>query len=168
MDIDFVDLTRYAGVTFGPGEWLTIDQRTIDEFSRVSGDQAWYHVDRDRAAAELPYGRTLAHGFLTMSLVPALSSAVLRISYRSRALNYGADRVRFPAPVLEGDRIRIRTTPIAFIRHCHGTLLHLKHVVEVDSASKPALSMVRLSLVLDEFVQPDLYADNRSAPANEH
>jgi acyl dehydratase len=154
MELDFAEISGALGRSFGPSDWLTVDQSMINSFSELTGDDAWYHVDIARASTELPQGKSIAHGYLTLALVPALSNQVLRIRYRTRALNYGADRVRFPSPVQVGDRIRLRTKPTLLAPHSLGTLLHLEHVVEREHGERPVLALVRLSLVMDEFLTP--------------
>lgn len=152
-EIEFSDIASHLGTRFGPTPWHLVDQSLIDRFAEDTHDLAWYHIDVARAREELPEGRTIAHGFLTMSLIPGLSDQVLRLRYRTRALNYGAERVRFPRPVLAGDRVRVTTTPAKLEAHRLGTLLHLHHMVESDRYSDgPAVVMTRLSLVLDEVV----------------
>ena len=148
MDIEFADLAGHVGRTFGPSRWVLVDQPLIDAFADVTGDHNWYHVDTARAAAQMPRGLTIAHGFLTLSLVPGLSGELIRINYPHRALNYGTDRVRFPAPVHVGDRVRLRTTLKALTAHARGTLVHMEHVMETDRGDKPALVCERLSLAL--------------------
>ena len=100
------------------GEWLIIDQQRIDRFAEVTGDQQWIHTDPQRAAIESPYGRTVAHGFLTLSLLPYLTASnspdYLAKHFPGMRLrvNYGLNRIRYPQPVLCDDRIRARTVLI--------------------------------------------------------
>ncbi|MFV2173723.1 MaoC family dehydratase [Actinomadura sp. LOL_016] len=155
MEVDFTDLSRHVGQTFGPGRWVQVDQALIDRFADVTGDHNWYHVDTERAAAQMPGGLTIAHGFLTLSLVPGLSGELIRIRYPHRAVNYGTDRVRFSAPVHVGDRVRLRTTLKALTAHANGTLIHMEHVMESDRGGKPAMVCERLSLALTCAVDTD-------------
>jgi acyl dehydratase len=94
-----------AGATFGPGEWFTIDQARVDGFAESSSDIQWIHTDPVRAAAG-PFGTTVAHGFLTLSLLSPLFDELVSFADSSLSINYGLDRVRFPAPVPVGSRIR--------------------------------------------------------------
>jgi acyl dehydratase len=94
-----------AGAVFGPGDWLTIDQQRIDDFAHATSDDQWIHTDPVRAAAG-PFGRTVAHGFLTLSLLSPLFDELVAFEDAAVSINYGLDRVRFPAPVPAGSRIR--------------------------------------------------------------
>lgn len=102
------DLKAAAGTEIGVGPWMTIDQPTIDRFAQATDDFQWIHVDAARAACESPFGRTVAHGYLTLALVPRLIAAVRRLEGVRLSLNYGLDRVRFPAPVPVDARLRGR------------------------------------------------------------
>jgi acyl dehydratase len=101
------DLPGAVGDELGPGAWLTVDQRRIDLFAEATGDDQWIHVDPERAAAG-PFGATVAHGFLTLSLIAVLARDLYRIEGAGAHLNYGLDRVRFPAPVRVGSAVRAR------------------------------------------------------------
>lgn len=92
------DYANYVGHHFDPSPWLMIDQKMIDDFGAVTKDLNWYHVDIERARRELPGGRTIAHGLLTLSLVPALAAQIASVRHHGRAFNYGFDRVRYPHP----------------------------------------------------------------------
>ncbi|MEZ5727352.1 MAG: MaoC family dehydratase [Burkholderiaceae bacterium] len=101
------ELLPMVGRTLGASRWHLVDQALIDRFADVTGDHAWYHVDAPRAAAEMPDGRTIAHGLLTLSLVPALTAEIVRVRRHGRALVAGYDRVRFIEPVRCGDRLQL-------------------------------------------------------------
>lgn len=104
-------LQEFAGREIGVSEWFTITQDRIRQFADVTEDRQWIHVDKERAERESPYGTTIAHGFLTLSLLSHLASQVLQIRSGSRMMvNYGLNRVRFPAPVRAGSQIRARVT----------------------------------------------------------
>src|SRR5467141_4017739 len=102
------DLLKLVGRELGPSEWVTVDQAMIDKFADATGDHQWIHVDVERAKREMPGGKTIAHGWLTLSLVPRLASTLYRVKHRSRGINYGANRVRFTGTVPAGSRIRLR------------------------------------------------------------
>ncbi len=104
---------RARGAEIGCNDWVTIDQPLIDRFADVTGDRNWYHVDLERAARELPGGRPIAHGLLTLSLVPGLAGQIVQVRRHGRAFNYGFDRVRYPVPVAAGDRVRLRMLVLA-------------------------------------------------------
>jgi len=107
-------LQGQLGTELSVGDWLTVDQERIDRFAEVTGDIQWIHVDPERAAKESPYGTTVAHGFLTLSLIPFLTRSnhpdFFQANYPGMRyrVNYGVNRVRFPAPVRRDDRIRAR------------------------------------------------------------
>ena len=97
--------TLTPGAEFGPSSWIEVPQAKIDAFAEATGDHQWIHVDRERAAAG-PFGGTIGHGYLTLSLLPAMSYEVLPRSGAGMGINYGLNRVRFPAPVPSGSRVR--------------------------------------------------------------
>ncbi len=99
------ELEKLVGQELGTSEWVTVDQEKINLFAEVTGDQQWIHVDIERAA-QGPFGGTIAHGYLTLSLVPALSATAYSIEGTRMAVNYGLNRVRFPAPLPAGSRVR--------------------------------------------------------------
>ena len=99
-------LRDLLGKTVGPGEWRTVDQDDIDQFAELSGDAQWIHVDRERAATESPYGTTIAHGNLTLSLIDGFRLRLMRVEGVRMGINYGWNKVRFPAPVVAGAKVR--------------------------------------------------------------
>jgi len=127
------------------GDWLTIDQPRIDAFAKVTGDTQWIHVDPVRAALESPYGATVAHGYLTLSLLPFLTGGnaptYLQQHFPGMRLrvNYGLNRLRFPAPVLCGSRIRARTTLKEARPLDEGLEVTYLFTVEIEGQEKPAL-----------------------------
>src|SRR5207245_6722507 len=96
------DLLKLVGTELGPSEWVTVDQAMIDKFADATGDHQWIHVDVERAKREMPGGKTIAHGYLTLSLVPRMASTLLEVTHRSRGINYGSNKVRFISPVPAG------------------------------------------------------------------
>lgn len=139
-----------TGRTLGVGSWLTVTQQRIDEFADVTEDWQWIHVDPDRAAAS-DLGTTIAHGYLTLSLVPRLSSEVFAFAGVGRAVNYGIEKVRFPTPVRPGDRIRAEATLVE-TRPAGpdgtGTLGRVRYVIEIEGRDRPACVLEALMLVL--------------------
>jgi acyl dehydratase len=101
----FAELAAAVGADLGPGPWLLVDQKRVDEFAATTGDRQWIHVDPERAASG-PFGTTVAHGYLTLSLVPLLVGGLYDIDSVELGVNYGLNRVRFPAPVLVPSSIR--------------------------------------------------------------
>ena len=99
-------LQERVGAVLGVSDWVTIEQERIQAFADATGDQQWIHVDRERCERESPYRTPIAHGYLTLSLLPMLSAQALTVEGVSARLNYGLNRVRFPAPVPSGSRVR--------------------------------------------------------------
>ena len=141
------DLRSYVGKPLGTSDWVTIDQQRIDDFSRVSGDDNWIHVDVQRAKKELPGGRTMAHGMLTLSLVTWLGGKILKVRQRSRGINYGSNKVRFTAPVLCGARIRLHRTLEKFEDVEGGARLTFGNRMEIEGSDKPALVAETMSVI---------------------
>jgi acyl dehydratase len=104
------DLKQHIGEEMGVSGWVTVDQARIDKFADATGDHQWIHVDVERAKRELPIGSTIAHGYLTLSLVSDLSTQNLLIKKKRRGLNYGTNKVRFTGMVPAGSRVRLRST----------------------------------------------------------
>ncbi len=104
------DLKQHIGEEMGVSEWVTVDQEMINKFAEATGDHQWIHVDVERAKRELPIGSTIAHGYLTLSLVSNLSTQNLLIKKKRRGLNYGSNKVRFTGMVPAGSRVRLRST----------------------------------------------------------
>ena len=102
------DLAQHVGKELGPSDWMTVDQAMIDKFAEATGDHQWIHVDVERAKKEMPGGKTIAHGYLTLSLLPRLAQTLVKVAQRKRGLNYGSNKVRFTNAVPAGARIRLR------------------------------------------------------------
>ncbi len=101
------DLKRFIGVALGTTDWVTITQKQIDAFAEATGDHQWIHVDPERAKRESPFETTIAHGYLTLALAPALLPQILHVEGCSAILNYGVEKMRFPSPVPVGTRVRL-------------------------------------------------------------
>lgn len=133
-----------TGTEIHCGPWLEIDQQRIDAFAAATGDLQWIHTDPQRAAAESPCGTTIAHGYLTLSLLPYLTESnapgFFQRTYSGMRLrlNYGLSRVRFPAPVPAGSRIRARTTLKGLEQVAEGVQFTYLITVEIDGNEKPA------------------------------
>ena len=134
------DAVGTVGQELGVGEWKEIDQKRIDAFADVTEDHQWIHIDIDRAKAESPYGTTIAHGFLTLSMIPALSKDNFRFENAKMAINYGLNKVRFLAAVPSGGRIRARSELVDAAKvDDHTVNLVVKHTIELDGSEKPAV-----------------------------
>ena len=135
----FQGLADHVGRTLDPSDWLVVTQDMIQRFADLTGDDNWYHVDAARAAKELPGGRTIAHGLLTLSLVPGLSKSIFRVSNHGRALNYGYDKLRFPAPVPSGSRLRLHMKVIGAEPDRGGLMVRRLFTMELEGSEAPAL-----------------------------
>lgn len=132
------DLEAAVGREIGPTDWFPIEQSRVNGFADDTEDHQWIHVDPERAAAG-PYGATIAHGFLTLSLLPYFMSRLRRVEGTRMAVNYGLDRVRFPAPVRVGSRIRARATLVDVRRIGDDAVQTVTRVtIEVEGEDKPA------------------------------
>jgi acyl dehydratase len=134
-----LDLKQHVGRELGPTEWMTVDQPMIDTFAAATGDHQWIHVDVERAKKEMPGGKTIAHGYLTLSLVPRLAATLTRVKRKSRGVNYGSNKVRFITPVPAGARVRLRQR-IANVEEIPGGVrVTSQMTVEIEGQDKPAL-----------------------------
>jgi acyl dehydratase len=134
-----LDMKQHIGRELGPSEWMTVDQPMIDRFADATGDHQWIHVDVERAKNEMPGGKTIAHGYLTLSLVPRMAATLTRVKKRSRGVNYGSNKVRFISPVPAGARIRLRQR-IAHVEEIPGGVrVTSQMTVEIEGQDKPAL-----------------------------
>lgn len=140
-------LRELVGTELGPSSWLEVTQDRIDAFAATTGDPQWIHVDRDRAA-EGPFGTTIAHGFLTLSLCLPLLHEVLPERGGGMALNYGLNRVRFPAPVPSGSRIRGRFRVLSLEDTAHGERATIEATVECEGVDKPVCVAELVSLTV--------------------
>jgi acyl dehydratase len=144
------DLAKHIGEEIGVSSWILLDQNRINEFARCTGDHQWIHLDAERAAREGPFGGTIAHGFLTLSLLAPTGFEVLlaRITPKS-VVNYGLDRVRFVAPVRSGKRVRNRIRISAVEDKGGGRyLVTTENTVEIEGESKPALTASSLAMFI--------------------
>jgi acyl dehydratase len=143
------EMQRYVGQKLGTSEWVTVDQEKIDAFAKLTGDDNWIHVDVERARRELPDGKTIAHGLLTLSLMPYLAAQMLEIRQRSRSINYGSNKIRFPAPVKCGARLRLHRSLEKFEPIAGGTRLTFSNVMEIEREERPAMAAETISVVYD-------------------
>jgi acyl dehydratase len=135
------ELKASVGSEAGVSEWLEVTQELIDGFAALTGDRQWIHVDPERARRESPFGATVAHGFLTLSLLSQLVSQAVDVRMESKLrVNYGFNRLRFPATVPAGSRIRARVTPNAIRDIDGGIEIAWGVVVEVENQAKPAVA----------------------------
>jgi acyl dehydratase len=142
------ELEQAGELELGTSSWVTIDQRRIDLFAEATGDHQWIHVDPE-AAAQGPFGTTVAHGYLTLSLLPALFAEVMSVSDSRMGLNYGVERARFTAPVPSGSRVRLHARLAGTERRSSGVLFHVGVEIEIEGEEKPALVGEVLYLAYD-------------------
>ena len=132
------EMANQVGEELGVSDWMVVTQEMIDKFADATGDHQWIHVDPERAAKG-PFGATIAHGFLTLSLLPKLSGDAVKILDQKMGVNYGLNRVRFTAPVRAGSRVRARTTLAAFEPlPNNGAQITTNVVIELEGSEKPA------------------------------
>ena len=144
----FEDIESAAGEEIGTTEWVEITQDRVDQFADATGDHQWIHVDVEKAK-QGPFGGTIAHGYLTLSLVPWLGSQVFTLDTPGAKLNYGVNKVRFPSPVPVGSRVRATVSAGEVTDVSAGKQLILKYVVEIEDQDKPACVAETVVLLLD-------------------
>src|SRR4051812_25561347 len=125
------DLAQHIGRELGPSEWMTVEQAMIDKFADATGDHQWIHVDVERAKRDMPGGKTIAHGYLTLSLVPRLAATLVKVKKRRHGLNYGSNKVRFTNTVPAGARIRLRQR-LANVERVSGNGVRVTSEMTVD------------------------------------
>ena len=130
------DLQPLVGQELGVSEWITVEQRRIDQFADATGDHQWIHIDPVRAAAG-PFKTTVAHGFLTLSLLPEMSASAFEVRDTRMGVNYGLNRVRFPAPVPSGSRLRGRFKLLGYEPIEGGAQLTVEVTMEREGSPKP-------------------------------
>ena len=143
----FDELADAVGQELGTSDWLEITQDRVDAFADATGDHQWIHVDVERAK-DGPFGGTIAHGYLTLSLVPYLGSQVFGLETPGAKLNYGVNKVRFPNPLRVGKRVRSHVSVVAVDDIPSGKQMLLKHVVEIEGEDKPACVAETVVLLL--------------------
>ena len=141
------DVAAAAGTELGTSDWLEITQDRVDQFAEATGDHQWIHVDVERAK-DGPFGGTIAHGYLTLSLVPFLGSQVFSLETPGAKLNYGVNKVRFPSPVPVGSRVRSHVAMGEVTDLPAGKQMLLRHTVEIEGGDKPACVAETVVLLL--------------------
>lgn len=137
-ELTLAELEAASDLELEPSEWVTIEQRAIELFAEATGDRQWIHVDPE-AAAKGPFGTTVAHGYLSLSLLPWLVGTVLSVTDARMGINYGIEKVRFTAPVPSGSRVRLKAVVRSAERRGEGVLYRLGAEIEIEGAEKPAL-----------------------------
>ena len=135
---DMEDARARTGQEIGVSDWMLIEQERVDAFARVTGDQQWIHVDVERAKRESPFGGTIAHGYLTLSLLSKFALECIAVEGVKLAVNYGLNRVRFASPVKVGNRVRARFVLGAVDDILGGAQMLWQATVEIEGGDKPA------------------------------
>jgi len=131
------DIEAAIGDDLGETDWFTMDQERVTGFATLTLDNNWMHIDVERAKAG-PFGGTIAHGYLTLSLLPYFASQLMDLDMPNTRLNYGLDKVRFPQPVWVGQRVRGRGELLGFPKIATGNKLIVRYTVEIEDVDKPA------------------------------
>ncbi len=145
MDMDKVvinryeDFEQYLGQHIGDSDWLVVDQERINLFADATLDHQWIHVDEERCKTESPFGQTIAHGYLTLSLLPYLWDQIIQVNNLERLVNYGMDKMKFGQPVLSGQSVRL-TTKLEELANLRGAIkMSIRFTIEIKETGKKAL-----------------------------
>lgn len=147
IDTTFADLPNLVGREVGVSDWVTIDQDRINKFADATGDHQWIHLDVERAKKELPGGKTIAHGYLTVSLIPWLTSNFLKIEGVTRGINYGSNKVRFTNMVPVGSRVRARSKMLSVEPRGGGMQITSEITIELEGEKRPACIAETIGIV---------------------
>src|ERR1700742_2710010 len=145
--IAFDDLPSLAGQETGVSDWVEISQDRINKFADATGDHQWIHIDVARAAKEMPGGKTIAHGYLTVSLIPWLTGRFLKIEGVTRGINYGSNKVRFTNMVPVGSRVRARSKMLSAEPKSGGMQIVSEVTIEIEGQDRPACVAETIRLV---------------------
>ncbi len=157
------DAKKLEGQEVGLSDWIVIDQNRIDMFAETTDDFQWIHVDVDRAGREMPDGKTIAHGYLTLSLITSLTGNFVEFTGLERGINLGVNKARFYTPVQVGDRVRARTTVISTRRRAGALMLTSETRIEVENQKKPACVAETLGMY---FFREEPVAEEKAAAAD--
>lgn len=134
------EIVALAGQDLGHSEWLTVDQARVGAFADATLDHQWIHIDPERAKAESPFKQTIAHGYLTLSLLPYLLDQIVEVKGVKMAINYGLNKLRYPSPVPVGSKVRLALTMATVEEIRGGVQCQLDCTVQIEGAEKPALA----------------------------
>ncbi len=149
------DAKALVGEEVGLSDWIVIDQHRIDQFAEATSDYQWIHVDVERAAKEMPEGKTIAHGYLTLALIPGLTSKFIEVQNLTRAVNFGLNKLRFYVPIPVGSRLRARAKVLQARKRGGALLLTSETRVEVEGHRKPACVAETLGMYFFDEGEPD-------------
>jgi acyl dehydratase len=147
MAMTFENLASLTGQEMGVSDWLLIDQDRINKFADATNDHQWIHVNEEMAKAMMTGGKTIAHGYLTLSLIPGLTGALMQVEGVTRAINYGSNKVRFISMVPVGSRVRARVKLLAVEPKSGGLLMTNEVTMEVEGLERPAFVAETLALL---------------------
>ena len=142
-------LEPYVGTTIGSTEWLEITQDRINKFAEATLDFQWIHLDAERAERESPFGRTVAHGLLSLSLLPYFTYQLLKVESAKLSVNYGYNKIRFMSPVLSGHKIRLTLVLKSIEREAKGVKLIAEKTIEIEGVAKPACIAESVSMIIE-------------------
>jgi len=144
-EVAFAELESLVGEEVGVSDWFTIDQQRVNQFADATGDHQWIHVDVERAIKEM--GAPIAHGYLTLSLLPMLGWQILEVTGTSRGINYGSDKVRFTNMVPVGSKVRLRQKCLEVVEKSGGKQMRMENTMEIEGQERPALVAETLSVL---------------------
>ena len=143
------EIVGAVGESLGTSEWIQVTQERVDTFADATGDHQWIHVDVDRARAESPYGGPIAHGYLSLSLLPVLGWQIYAIEGAKMGVNYGSNKVRFPSPVPVGSRLRLSAVLVQASQLPDGAVqMVVEQTLEIEGQTKPAVVAETVSRVV--------------------
>ncbi|NOT41821.1 MAG: MaoC family dehydratase [Alphaproteobacteria bacterium] len=145
--IKYDELENFAGQEIGHSEWVTIDQDRVNKFADATGDHQWIHLDVERAKRELPTGGTIAHGYLTVSLIPWLGAQIMKVDGVTRGINYGSNKVRFTNMVPVGSKVRAKLKMLSVDAKPPGKQLTSEYTIEIQGQDRPACIAETIGIV---------------------
>jgi acyl dehydratase len=145
--VSFDELPTLVGQEIGVSDWVQIDQDRINKFADATGDHQWIHIDVERAKKELPGGKTIAHGYLTLSLLPMLAAGIMRVTNVSRGINYGSNKLRFTNMVPVGSKVRARQKLLSVEPKSGGLQLINEMTIEIEGQDRPACIAETIGLI---------------------
>ncbi len=143
----FEDIASLAGQEIGVSDWVLVDQDRINKFADATGDHQWIHVDVERAKTQMPGGKTIAHGYLTLSLIPWLTGGMMQVAGVTRGINYGSNKIRFTNMVPVGSKVRARQKLLAAEPKAGGMQLTNEVTIEIEGQQRPACVAETISLI---------------------
>lgn len=143
--VEFKDLPGLVGQEVGVSDWVEITQERVNQFAEATGDHQWIHVDVERATKEI--GGPIAHGYLTLSLIPMLGAGILRVTGVTRGINYGCDKVRFTGMVRVGKRVRMRQKLLSAEPKSSGLQMKNECTIEIEGEERPACVAETISVI---------------------